>query len=710
MIFELASFDLLTANDSQLVSSAGLWSALTRIGRSHPTARILLVADVLKKETIVEAFERVATKEELLPEGVLNYRMNYEEFLAQAVQDTRYIRSYLALDTKLDEDQALGLLGAYGMRAYPLDHELPRPFVTAKEVWSHVEGDDGRSYALLRTKADQHSALIHPRLLHNLLAQDFPVWVALHGYTFPASDVMRLLRQKSAMARYSDGKNMESAQDAEHAQSGVQIISDALSNGESLHTFRLYVLVGGKDASELNGRVEIVNGAFPMRLERVYAPGEMITRLFSSEVLADEDGTPVTTTGMALLAGSALSFRRRTATRGVLLGVDRNQAPVVLDMFDDRNPSYNAVVLGQTGSGKTFAVLLLMLRHLLSGVRLIIVDPQANVDLEFLGEDVYQKSVVGTESASINILDIVHDEIGGQVEMAISMLRMLGIHRDQPLERALLDEALMDLYRPIWDGEHIAPTLRELLAWMQDKVKSAERGVEHETAEMLALNLKPYVTGSRANLFGRATTVDFALDHAVNVFDVSRLPQQGMGGDLRSALLSIMVANINQSIRRRRRAGDRAPILFFVDEMGILMRDPVVASYISAEYKTARARLVGMIVADQDLHSLLGPKDEQGIHHGVPMLANSATTLVFNQRDSEKARIREHFPNLPESIVDMLPALPRGVCVSQFADGDLLVVSVQPSELDRVVLSSRLQDRMAARKLIAQIKKERMRR
>jgi type IV secretory pathway VirB4 component len=193
----------------------------------------------------------------------------------------------------------------------------------------------------------------------------------------------------------------------------------------------------------------------------------------------------------------------------------------------------------------------------------------------------------------------------------------------------------------------------------------------------------------------------------VNVFDVSRLPQQEVGGSLRSALLSIMVANINQSIRRRRRAGDRAPILFFVDEMGILMRDPVVASYISAEYKTARARLVGMIVADQDLHSLLGPKDEHGIHHGVPMLANSATTLIFNQRDSEKAGIREHFPNLPEAIVDALPALPRGTCVSQFADGDLLVVSVQPSPLDRVVLSSRLQDRVAARKLMAQIEKER---
>jgi hypothetical protein len=229
-----------------------------------------------------------------------------------------------------------------------------------------------------------------------------------------------------------------------------------------------------------------------------------------------------------------------------------------------------------------------------------------------------------------------------------------------------------------------------------------------ETAEGLTIALQAYVTGSRAEMFGRHTNMDFRLDKAVNVFDVSRLPQQGMGGNLRSALLSILVANINQGIRRRRRAGDSAPILFFVDEMGILMRDAVVASYISSEYKTARARLVGMIVADQDLHSLLGPRDSQGLHHGVPILANAANTLIFNQKDSERAVIQEHFPALPQAVVDALPALPRGTCVAQFADGDLLMVSVTPSQMDRVIFSSRLQDRQLAAQIVRRMKEEMM--
>jgi hypothetical protein len=164
-------------------------------------------------------------------------------------------------------------------------------------------------------------------------------------------------------------------------------------------------------------------------------------------------------------------------------------------------------------------------------------------------------------------------------------------------------------------------------------------------------------------------------------------------------LLSILGANINQSIRRRRRDGDRAPILFFVDEMGILMRDAVIADYISSEYKTARARLVGMIVADQDLHSLLGPKDEKGIHHGVPIMANAANTFIFNQKESEQATIREHFPTLPVGMIDALPVLPRGTCIASFPD-DLLVVNILPGQFERIVFSSRLQDRERARQIV----------
>ena len=112
-----------------------------------------------------------------------------------------------------------------------------------------------------------------------------------------------------------------------------------------------------------------------------------------------------------------------------------------------------------------------------------------------------------------------------------------------------------------------------------------------------------------------------------------------------------------------------------------------------------------MIVADQDLHSLLGPADEHGLHHGIPILANSATTLIFNQKASELARVREHFPDLPESYVMALPTMAQGSCICQLPS-DLLQVNVIPSQFELAVLSSKLEDRARARELMRIIYQE----
>ena len=712
MILQLGSFEYLTAPPSRLVATAGLWSALPRITRGQPVARLLIAADTLERQEILDGFQQVATPEAYLPPGVMAYRIAYEDFLRQAVQEVRYTRLYLALDSEMEEDALVGLLGSYGLRARPLDHELPRPFNSASVAWDRLTADDGRLLAVLRSRYNQFGSIIHPQVLHNLLAQDFPLWAALQIYTFPPQEALRILRVKGAMVRYGDHKTEESIQAAETAAGGVQAIRDALTRGETLHAVNLYVVVDGEDTQTLRRRIEIVRGAAGLEMERLYGVGRLLESVFSGttpkaaptaffSTSTPSDGFPLTTSGAAILAGSALSYRRRTETRGVMLGIDRNQAPVIINIFDDRNPSYNSVVLGQTGAGKTFAMLLLMMRHLLTGVRLIMLDPQGNIDLGFLGSEVYQRSIIGTSSASVNVLDVVHEETGAQVEMALSMLKMLGLWTaDAPLKRALLDEALMKLYAQTKGRSPILPDLEAVL-----NQRSVASPALQDARDALLLTLAIYTRGSQAALFGRPTTVDFNLAHAVNVYDVSRLPQQGMGGALRSALLSILVANINQGIRRRRMQGDRAPILFFVDEMGILMRDAVVADYISSEYKTARARLVGMIVADQDLHSLLGPKDDKGIHHGIPILANAANTLIFNQKDSERARVREHFPGLPERLVEALPILPRGTCIASFPD-DLLVASILPSQLERIVFSSRLQDREQARRIVEQLKAE----
>ncbi len=706
-IVQLSAFDLATAQPWQIMATTGLWTSLPRLSRRIPSARILMIADTLHIEAIWAGFRQVAVPEDALPPGLQGYRIQYDEFLRQAVDEVRYIRLYLVANTTLEDAGLCNLLEAYGVRAQTLDHELPLPFRMGKDDWNAVVTPDQGCWSLLRSKPTQFG-MIYPRSLHRLFALDFPVWAALQVHTFSEREAIKTLRLKSVTARYMPRKTTEAAQEADEMESTVGRLRAEMNRvGGLLHTVRVYVTVGGEDANRLHTRLEVVRGALPFDMEPVNPPGETIRRVFSAAPLHDEDGAVLTSPGVALLTGSALSYRRRTETRGVFLGIDRNQAPVIFNIFDPENPSYNMVVLGQTGSGKTFATLLLMLRHLLLGVRLIIVDPQGNVDLGFLGPGMTHKAILGTEEAAINLLDITHDEIGQQIESVCAMLTLLGVlRRGDSLARSLLDEVFLDIYQPIWEHPKAsAPTLEAVQRRLSLLADSTHLGATRESARLLAYTLSPYTTGSYANLFNRQTTVDFSLSCPVTIYDVSRLPGQELGGNLRSALLAILVADVNQAIRNLRHNGDTVPILFFVDEMGVLMQDNVIADHIAREFKTARARNVGMIVADQDLHSLLGPVNEKGVHNGAPILANAAFTLLFYQKDSERERIRENFAGLPPALSDMLFSLPRGVCLAQLPD-DLLVVHVRPSAFEQLVLSSRLTDRQRAKVVVERMIEE----
>jgi hypothetical protein len=705
-IVQLAAFDLATASPWQVLATNGFWASMPRLCPGIPAAKLWMVADTLHLADVQQGFTSVAVPEADLPPGIRMFHQQYLEFLGREVEEVRHIRLYLAMESSLNDAALCSVLGTYGVQARPLDAPVPLPFTTGDDRWRHVLASDGQCWGMLRSRSVQYG-LLFPRSLHRLFALDFPVWTCLNIYTYSEREAQKLLRLKAATAKYNPGKTDEDQQEAHEVGGAVgRLRAEMNRSGGLLHTMRLYLAACGRDPEELGLRLEMARSSVPLDMAPVIPAGETFRKVFSAAPLVEDKAAPLTTPGLALLTGSALSYRRRTETRGVLLGIDRNQAPVILDIFDPRNPSYNMAVLGQTGSGKTFAVLTLMLRHMLLGARQIIVDPQGNVDLGFLGDEVCHRAVIGTGAAAINILDIAHEELSVQVETVRAMLTLLGVLRsDDPVGRAILDEVLLDIYQPLWGREAPAPTLEAVRRRLEMLAGRAQLPAVQEAALLMAYTLVPYASGSYAALFGQQTTVDFSLTRPVTIYDVSRLPGQELGGNLRSALLAILVADINQSIRRLRRAGNTTPILFFVDEMGMLMRDAVLARYVSGEYKTARARRVAMIVADQTLNSLLGPRDVSGLHHGGEILANAAFKLLFYQDDAERQRIRDNFAGLPAGLREAVHTFPRGVCLAQLPD-DLLVVQVRPSGFERLMLSSQLSDREARLKAIEQLRKE----
>ena len=233
--------------------------------------------------------------------------------------------------------------------------------------------------------------------------------------------------------------------------------------------------------------------------------------------------------------------------------------------------------------------------------------------MSWLGEDGHGRGLankvsVGKEGNSVNILDKTFPEMNNQIEFVLGGLQMLGIYgREERLKHTLLDTALFELYRAA-EAKGEVPTLPQL-AEVVGRIGNEQEGNIQQLAQELVFALKPFTQGSRAELFGQATNIDLSLSAPVNIFDVSAFPSRQTGGSMRSMLFATLFGLINQSILNRRTRPenpDLAPIMFFVDEIGVLMRDPVVADYTSDKYKTARSLRVSMIVADQTVASLLG--------------------------------------------------------------------------------------------------------
>lgn len=711
VILEIDPYDIFTVPPAYVAAGRDLWAKLPDIAGTN-RARLLMVASNWTKDTIMESFNQQTFSAEQLPPMLGMYRAMLETYLENNVTNTRFTRIFLVLDTAEPESSIGRLLATYGIRAKTITTPIPTPFNEVEDKFTRGIAPDGSRWGVVRSEMQQFGE-VGIEVLHGLFALPFPLWMSLDIDTMPRRDGVDLLRRKIGSAKYTiqEAQDSEARASAGDVKESAQLLrAEIQRTGMGLHHLRLSVLVGGQDEAQLRERLAMVRSTSGLSMEKWESRIGLAQEMFSTRKIAPVHGSLVTTRGVLTTAGSAFTYRRRTDSTGIMIGFDTNQSPVHLHLFDRRHPSYNMVMLGQTGSGKTFAFQLMALRHLMLGCRIIMIDPQGNIDWSWLGDDLCQTVQLGTAHSQLNIIDVIYDELTNQVEHVLSILKLLGVYGNDPsdqLARAVLDRVLTSVYTPIW-GTDARPTLPDVKRRLDALASSeGEREDVKRVAYTLSYRISQYTEGSQAGMFSKQSNVDFSLNAPITVFDISRLPSPEKEGNLRGALLSILVGNTSQAIRRLRRSDSpakTAPIIWFIDEMGVLMRDPVIASNTSYEFKTARARYVSMVVADQDLHSLLGRDDGYGTRHGEPMLANSAIVAIFKQRKGESHSIDERFPDIPPSLRSAIYLQNLGQTVLQ-TPHDVMQVHVHPSEFERIVLSSRTQDRARRDEMIVKMKK-----
>lgn len=366
----------------------------------------------------------------------------------------------------------------------------------------------------------------------------------------------------------------------------------------------------------------------------------------------------ITTTALSAFFPFTSQFLQADET-GVWLGLNKNNIPIIKDIFKLSNP--NGVVLAQSGGGKSYFCKLLITRYLLNGTKVIIIDPQGEykgIVARFKGQiiDLSRES-----KTLINPLDLMgHDYIEKRLSLMDLMPVMLG-DLSEP-QKAFLDKAITNAYankgitkeEDTWKNK--PPVLGDVLDALNKLARNATQ-IEKATLRSLINRLEMYVTGVFSFL-NRHTNVKF--NNRLVCFDIGNMPKQ-----VKPAIMFLVLDYVYMKMKANI---DRKILL--VDEAWSLLSRAEEASYIFEIVKTCRKFNMGLLLINQEVEDLFNSRA------GKSVLANSAYTMLLKQKPSVIKNICDTFHLSPSEREHLLTAnIGEGLLIMEDEHSKIKVVA-----------------------------------
>ncbi|MFA4891256.1 MAG: DUF87 domain-containing protein, partial [Candidatus Gracilibacteria bacterium] len=307
-----------------------------------------------------------------------------------------------------------------------------------------------------------------------------------------------------------------------------------------------------------------------------------------------------------------------TSNEGILYGINRhNDSLIIFDRFNLENA--NSVVFAKSGAGKSYAVKLEILRMMMLGTDVIVVDPEN--EYESLCQTVggtYLKLSLNSDRR-INPFDLPkplegEDVLPGDLVRSAVInlhgLMKLMMGAMSPEEESLLDKALIDVYglkgitMEVTDPSKFEPPTMEDL----HNILSSMDG-----ASSLAKRLSKFTTGSFAGIFNKPTNVD--LSGGLMVYCIRDLEDE-----LRPIAMFIILNHIWNKVR-----GEMKKRILVIDEAWTMMQHEDSAKFLFGLVKRARKYYLGVTTITQDVEDFV--KSE----YGKPVITNSSMQLLLKQ-------------------------------------------------------------------------------
>ncbi|HVW82973.1 MAG TPA: DUF87 domain-containing protein [Candidatus Paceibacterota bacterium] len=304
-----------------------------------------------------------------------------------------------------------------------------------------------------------------------------------------------------------------------------------------------------------------------------------------------------------------------TSDRGILYGINRHNSSLILfDRFSLEN--YNSVTFAKSGSGKSYATKLEILRSLMFGTDVIVIDPER--EYEQLAEATGGRSFHISLSSEhhINPFDLppVREDEDPRDILRSNIINLVGLFRIMlggltPEEDAIVDRAITETYalKDITGDADWAGAEPPLLADFEQVLSGMEG------SQSLIERLSKYTHGTWAGFINQPTNID--INQQFIVFSI-----RDMEDELKPAAMYILTHYIWNAIRHELKKR-----LLVIDEAWWMMKAEDTASFLYSLAKRGRKYYLGVATITQDVEDFLRSP------YGKPILTNSSLQLLLKQ-------------------------------------------------------------------------------
>ncbi len=304
-----------------------------------------------------------------------------------------------------------------------------------------------------------------------------------------------------------------------------------------------------------------------------------------------------------------------TSDTGILYGVNRhNSSLVMFDRFSLTN--YNSVTFATSGAGKSYSLKLEILRSLMFGTEVIVLDPER--EYEFLAEATGGRffNISLSSDHHINPFDLPapQDDEDPQDILRTHVIELIGLFRLMfggltPEEETVLDLAIQETYalKDITGDADFSALEPPLLSDFEMVLAGMEG------SNSLMARLQKYTSGTWSGFMNKPTNVD--INQKFIVFSL-----RDMEDELKTIAMYIVTNFIWSAIRRR-----LTKRLLVIDEAWWMMKSEDTASFLFSLAKRGRKYYLGIATITQDVDDFLRSP------YGVPMITNSSLQFLMKQ-------------------------------------------------------------------------------